>query len=169
MKNIRIWVCNLVNEWPWPTSIWRQVQFSPVIFDNELKIVNQGCRNRGGQGGLIAPQILTEELTLTQIVGQIMPTTLLLAPLDFQTFLRAFENCQCRGSQVFSGTWPQKLTQHLPKRQYNHKKGQNPKITPGMFWNIRSNTEDNLVHIMYFMISMINSSHKEWDFAYNFC
>ena len=51
MKNIRIWVCNLVNEWPWPTSIWRQVQFSPAIFDNELKIVNQGCRNQGHRGG----------------------------------------------------------------------------------------------------------------------
>ena len=55
MKNIRIWVCNLVNEWPWPTSIWRQVQFSPAIFDNELKIVNQGCRNSGGKGGRSSP------------------------------------------------------------------------------------------------------------------
>ena len=55
MKNIRIWVCNLVNEWPWPTSIWRQVQFSPAIFDNELKIVNQGCRNRGDRGGRSPP------------------------------------------------------------------------------------------------------------------
>ena len=55
MKNIRIWVCNLVNEWPWPTSIWRQVQFSPVIFDNELKIVNQGCRNREDKGGRSPP------------------------------------------------------------------------------------------------------------------
>ena len=93
MKNIRIWVCNLVNEWPWPTSIWRQVQFSPAIFDNELKIVNQGCRNLGDRGGRSPLQILTEQLTLTQLVAQIMPTTLLLAPSDFQTFLR---HCQVK-------------------------------------------------------------------------
>ena len=66
MKNIRIWVCNLVNEWPWPTSIWRQVQFSPAIFDNELKIVNQGCRNRGGKGDARTPRFLADLFTLSQ-------------------------------------------------------------------------------------------------------
>ena len=35
------------------------------------------------------PQILADQLALYQPGGAIMPTTLLLAPLDFQTFLRS--------------------------------------------------------------------------------
>ena len=34
------------------------------------------------------PQILEDQLTLSQPGGQIMPTKLLFAPPDFQTFLR---------------------------------------------------------------------------------
>ena len=35
------------------------------------------------------PQILSDQLTLSQPRGQIMPTKLLLAPPDFQTFRRS--------------------------------------------------------------------------------
>ena len=37
-------------------------------------------------GRAYAPQILADQLALSQLWGQIMPTTLLLAPPDFQTF-----------------------------------------------------------------------------------
>ena len=39
-------------------------------------------------GGAMAPQILADQLTLSQPGWQIMPTYLLLAPPDFQTFRR---------------------------------------------------------------------------------
>ena len=55
---------------------------------------SQGFRNRG-QGGRTPSQILADQLTLSQPWGQIMPTTLLLAPSDFQTFLR---HCQVKQS-----------------------------------------------------------------------
>ena len=46
----------------------------------------QGCRSQGVEGHGPSPHILTDQLTLYQ-PGEIMPPTLLLAPLDFQTFL----------------------------------------------------------------------------------
>ena len=55
--------------------------FTPFHF---LLLV-QACRRRGCHG----THILTDQLTLSQPGGQIMPTTLLLQnPQDFQTFLR---------------------------------------------------------------------------------
>ena len=47
-----------------------------------------GPQEPGGRGAIANPQILADKLTLSQSGGQIMPTILLLAPLDFQTFLR---------------------------------------------------------------------------------
>ena len=44
----------------------------------------QGCR-QGGLGVLQPPQYLTDQLTLSQPGGQIIPTTVLPAPPDFQT------------------------------------------------------------------------------------
>jgi hypothetical protein len=43
---------------------------------------------RGGAGGLWPPQFLAKQLTLSQPGGQIMPTTVLQAPPDFQTLRR---------------------------------------------------------------------------------
>ena len=45
-------------------------------------------RSAGTRGAIANPQILADKLTLSQSGGQIMPTILLLAPLNFQTFLR---------------------------------------------------------------------------------
>ena len=42
----------------------------------------------GSRGYHAPPQILAGKLTLLNQEGHIMPTTLLLAPPDFQTFLR---------------------------------------------------------------------------------
>ena len=42
----------------------------------------------GVLGVLWHPQILADQLTLSQLGGQIMPTKLLLAPTDFKTFRR---------------------------------------------------------------------------------
>ena len=38
--------------------------------------------------GFSPPQVLAEQLTLSQPGGQIMPTTVIQAPLDFQTLRR---------------------------------------------------------------------------------
>ena len=49
----------------------------------------QACRSWGCQCSVImASQILTDQLTLSQPRGQILPTTLLLVPSNFQTFLQ---------------------------------------------------------------------------------
>ena len=48
----------------------------------------QARRKWGGLGGLQPPQCLAEQLTLSQPGGQIMPTTVLQAPPDFQTLRR---------------------------------------------------------------------------------
>ena len=45
---------------------------------------------RGGLGGLQPPQFFTDQLTLSQPGGQTMPTTVLLAPPNFQTLRRAW-------------------------------------------------------------------------------
>ena len=49
------------------------------------------CRCRavgaGGRGGHCTPHILADQLTLSQPGGQMLPTTLLLAPLDLETYL----------------------------------------------------------------------------------
>ena len=47
----------------------------------------QGHRKQGA-GGALAPQFLAKQLTLYQPVGQIMSTTVLQAPPDFQTLRR---------------------------------------------------------------------------------
>ena len=39
-----------------------------------------------GQGGMCPSSFLADQLALSELGGQIMPTTVLLAPLDFQTF-----------------------------------------------------------------------------------
>ena len=49
---------------------------------------NQGRRLRGAWGAL-APQFLAKQLTLSQPGGQIIPTTVLRAPPEFQTLRRA--------------------------------------------------------------------------------
>ena len=46
------------------------------------------ARHKRGAGGAVAPQFLAEQLTLSQPGGQIMPTTVLQAPPDFQTLRR---------------------------------------------------------------------------------
>ena len=50
----------------------------------------QGRRKRGegGWGRLQSPQFLAKQLTLSQPEGQIMPTTVLRAPSNFQTLRR---------------------------------------------------------------------------------
>ena len=51
-----------------------------------MTIIKQGCRKRGGGGG--ATSFFGHQLTLSQPGGHIMPTTVLQAPLDFQTLRR---------------------------------------------------------------------------------
>ena len=54
-----------------------------------MSCIQQGCRQRGAWG-LQPPQFLTDQLTLSQPGGQIMPATVLPAPPpDFQTLRRA--------------------------------------------------------------------------------
>ena len=48
-------------------------------------IIHAGLSEAGGLRGALAPQFLVEQLTLSQPGGQIMPTTVLRAPPDFQT------------------------------------------------------------------------------------
>jgi hypothetical protein len=50
--------------------------------------VHTGPSQVGGLGGLWPPQFLAKQLTLSQPGGQIMPTTVLQAPPDFQTLRR---------------------------------------------------------------------------------
>ena len=45
-----------------------------------------------GDGFVLALHILANQLSLPQPRGQIMPTTFLLAPLDFQTFRHLYED-----------------------------------------------------------------------------
>ena len=45
----------------------------------------------GPAGGALAPQFLAKQLTLSQPGGQIMPTTVLQAPPDFQTLRRPYK------------------------------------------------------------------------------
>ena len=53
--------------------------------------MQQGRRKRGwGAGGALVPQFLAKQLTLSQAGGQIIPTTVLRAPPDFQTLRRAW-------------------------------------------------------------------------------
>jgi hypothetical protein len=42
-----------------------------------------------GAGGALAPHFLAKQLTLSQPGGQIIPTTVIQAPPDFQTLRRA--------------------------------------------------------------------------------
>ena len=51
-------------------------------------LYNSGLSSLGVPGVPLHPQILADQLTLSQPGGQIMCTALLLAPPDFQTFLR---------------------------------------------------------------------------------
>ena len=50
-----------------------------------------------GAGGVMALQILADQLALSQPGGQIMPNSLLLAPTDFWTFLRPWNECGGHG------------------------------------------------------------------------
>ena len=50
--------------------------------------VMQGRRNGRTLGASAPPQCLAEQLTLSQPGGQIMPTTVLQAPSNFQTLRR---------------------------------------------------------------------------------
>ena len=59
--------------------------FALAIIDIRYVNTLQGYR----QGGAAAPQFLTDQLTLSQPGGLIMPTTVLPAPPDFQTLRRA--------------------------------------------------------------------------------
>ena len=63
----------------------------------------QGCRNQRGPGGPWPPQILADQLTLSQPGGQIIPTPLLIAPtplgiLDFPMALRVAKRERRRSS-----------------------------------------------------------------------
>ena len=55
----------------------------------ETSITIPGPSRVGGWGGgALAPQFLAKQLTLSQPGGQIMPTTVIQAPPDFQTLRR---------------------------------------------------------------------------------
>jgi hypothetical protein len=59
------------------------------IFGFEKYMMKYRAVANGGAGGALAPQFSAKKLTLSQPGGQIIPTTVLLAPLDFQTLRRA--------------------------------------------------------------------------------
>ena len=48
----------------------------------------QACRKEGGAGGLQPPQFFADQLTLSQPGGVDYAHLIILAPPDFQTFLR---------------------------------------------------------------------------------
>ena len=50
---------------------------------------NAGLSQAGGPGGLLPPHFLSDQLTLSQPGGQIIPTIVLRAPPEFQTLRRA--------------------------------------------------------------------------------
>ena len=60
------------------------------LFGKEVQIVSlSGPSQAGGWGGFRPPpQFLAKQLTLSQPGGQIMPTTVIQAPPDFQTLRR---------------------------------------------------------------------------------
>ena len=55
----------------------------------EVFCLLQGCRKRRAEGASAPPQFLAKQLTLSQPGGQIIPTTVLRAPPEFQTLRRA--------------------------------------------------------------------------------
>ena len=70
-------------------------------------LTRQGCWSRGEGTCPILP-ILADQLTLSQVRGQIMPTTLLITtPPDFQIFLK---RCQELHLSVFDGLVSQQKT-----------------------------------------------------------
>ena len=67
-----------------------------------VQTVDTSCMKAGpsqvGGWGALAPQFLAKQLTLSQPGGQIMPTTEIQAPPDFQTLRRPWNMCwlECR-------------------------------------------------------------------------
>ena len=76
------------------------IKAEPELFKNTLGVYQDGILSQGtwiihiravasGRArGALAPQLLAKQLTLTQLGGQIMPTTVLQAPSDFQILRR---------------------------------------------------------------------------------
>ena len=60
-----------------------------ILKNFNLSTYLSGLSQAGGLGAQ-APQFLVDQLTLSQPGGQIIPTTILLAPPDFQTLRRAW-------------------------------------------------------------------------------
>ena len=70
----------------WPLVLLSSPYGAPSLLKTFFYALLQGCRQRGGA---LAPQFLAKQLTLSQPGGQNMPTSVLLAPTDFQTLRRA--------------------------------------------------------------------------------
>ena len=58
------------------------------FLSRQMKVSTAGVLSQGGAGGAMHPQILADQLTLSQPVGADYAHKIILATPNFQTFLR---------------------------------------------------------------------------------